>query len=90
MYSIGEKIMYGGTGVCIVEQITDVKLSGMDAETFCEQLLHRKKVAVVPGTAFGAAGEGCVRISYCYSLQHISEAMRRIREFLEELGVLPC
>ena len=67
-----------------------IGISGMDAETFCEQLLHRKKVAVVPGTAFGAAGEGCVRISYCYSLQHITEAMRRIREFLEELGVLPC
>ena len=43
-----------------------------------------KHVAVVPGTAFGDCGEGYVRISYCYSLKHITEAMNRLEAFLEE------
>ena len=61
-----------------------VKKTGMDSDTFCESLLREKRVAVVPGTAFGDCGEGYVRISYCYSLKHISEAMRRMRAFVEE------
>lgn len=56
----------------------------MDSDTFCESLLREKRVAVVPGTAFGDCGEGYVRISYCYSLKHITEAMRRMRAFVEE------
>ena len=61
-----------------------VKKTGMDSDTFCESLLREKRVAVVPGTAFGDCGEGYVRISYCYSLKQITEAMRRMRAFVEE------
>ena len=58
---------------------------GMTSEEFCERLLYSKKVALVPGTAFGESGEGYVRASYCYSLSHIKLALSRIKEFLEEL-----
>jgi aminotransferase len=57
----------------------------MTSEEFCEKLLFSKKVAIVPGNAFGDSGEGFVRASYCYSLPHIKEACRRIGEFLEEI-----
>lgn len=59
--------------------------TGLSCEEFCERLLYSKKVALVPGTAFGKSGEGHVRASYCYSLPHIREALSRIGEFLEEL-----
>lgn len=62
-----------------------IKSTGMTSEEFCEKLLYSKKVAVVPGTAFGDSGEGFVRASYCYSTEHISEAIKRIGEFLNEL-----
>ncbi len=62
-----------------------IKVSGMDSETFCETLLREKKVALVPGNAFGACGEGFVRASYCYSTSHIREALSRIEEFLKEI-----
>jgi aminotransferase len=62
-----------------------IKSTGLTSEEFCEKLLFSKKVALVPGTAFGNSGEGFVRASYCYSLDHIKEALRRIGEFLEEL-----
>ena len=62
-----------------------VQSTGMTSEEFCEKLLYSKRVAIVPGTAFGAGGEGFVRASYCYSTQHITEALRRIGEFLEEI-----
>lgn len=64
-----------------------IKGTGMDSETFCRRLLEEKHVAVVPGDAFGTCGEGYVRVSYCYSLQHITEAVQRIRAFLEENGL---
>ena len=63
-----------------------IAVTGMDSETFCERLLREKHVAVVPGTAFGECGEGFVRISYCYSIQHITEAMGRMEAFLAEHG----
>ncbi len=59
-----------------------ISSTGMSSEEFCERLLYAKKVALVPGTAFGASGEGFVRASYCYSLTHIKEAIRRIGEFV--------
>ena len=62
-----------------------IKVSGMSSEEFCEKLLYSKKVAVVPGTAFGESGEGFIRASYCYSVEHIKEAIARIGEFLNEL-----
>ena len=62
-----------------------IKRTGMTSEEFCEELLRSKKVAVVPGSAFGKSGEGFVRVSYCYSTEHIKEALSRIEEFLEEV-----
>lgn len=62
-----------------------IKSTGMTSEEFCERLLYSKKVAVVPGTAFGDSGEGFVRASYCYSVEHIKEAIERIGEFLKEI-----
>ncbi len=62
-----------------------IKSTGFTSEEFCEKLLYSKKVAVVPGTAFGASGEGYVRISYSYSTQHLLEALSRIKAFLTEI-----
>lgn len=64
-----------------------VAVTGLSSEEFCQKLLMEKHVAVVPGSAFGKCGEGYVRISYCYSLKHITEAMNRIEEFLKEHAV---
>ncbi|MBQ2286809.1 MAG: aminotransferase class I/II-fold pyridoxal phosphate-dependent enzyme [Acutalibacteraceae bacterium] len=62
-----------------------IKSTGLSSDEFCERLLYSKKVAVVPGTAFGESGEGFIRASYCYSVEHIKEAISRIGEFLKEL-----
>ena len=62
-----------------------IKSTGLTSEEFCERLLQEKHVAVVPGTAFGKGGEGFVRASYCYSPEHIIEALRRIDEFVKEI-----
>ena len=61
-----------------------IKSTGMTSDEFCEKLLYAEKVAVVPGTAFGQGGEGYIRASYCYSTEHISEALRRIGHFLKK------
>ena len=58
---------------------------GMSSEQFCERLLNEGKVAIVPGTAFGKGGEGYARISYAYSVKHITEAIERIERFVSEL-----
>lgn len=58
---------------------------GMGSEEFATSLLKAKKVAVVPGDAFGDCGEGFLRISYAYSLEELKVAIGRIREFIEEL-----
>ncbi len=65
-----------------------IQKTGMTSEEFCTALLMEKHVAVVPGSAFGACGEGFVRISYCYSIGHITEAMKRMRAFLESRNLL--
>ena len=62
-----------------------IKSTGLTSEEFCARLLEAKHVAIVPGTAFGKGGEGFVRASYCYSTEHIIEALRRIEEFVKEL-----
>lgn len=62
-----------------------IQSTGMTSEEFCEKLLYAKKVAVVPGTAFGDSGEGFIRASYCYSVEHIKEALSRMEEFLKEI-----
>lgn len=61
-----------------------IKSTGMASMEFCEKLINEKKIAVVPGSAFGASGEGYVRVSYAYSIAHLTTALDRIREFLEE------
>ena len=62
-----------------------IRSTGLSSSDFCEKLVYSKKVAVVPGNAFGDCGEGFVRVSYAYSLSHLREAIKRIGEFLEEL-----
>ena len=62
-----------------------IRSTGLSSEDFCEQLIYKEHVAVVPGPAFGACGEGFVRVSYSYSIRHITEALHRIEHFLEEL-----
>jgi aminotransferase len=62
-----------------------IKEFGMSSEEFCTELLKSKKVAVVPGTAFGECGEGFVRISYAYSIDNLKIALSRIKEFISEL-----
>lgn len=62
-----------------------IKSTGLSSEEFCERLLHEKEVAVVPGPAFGNCGEGYVRISYAYSVDHLHLALQRIEEFVKEV-----
>ncbi len=59
--------------------------AGMGCEKFCERLLYEAGVAIVPGTAFGACGEGYARISYAYSVAHIDKALKKIKGFTESL-----
>ncbi len=59
-----------------------IKATGMSSEEFAEKLLLEEQVAVVPGTAFGACGEGFVRCCYATSLSNIEEALRRIDRFV--------
>lgn len=61
-----------------------IKEFGMTSEEFADRLLHEEKVAVVPGTAFGASGEGFLRISYAYSIEDLKEALARLQAFLEK------
>ena len=58
---------------------------GLSSEEFCERLLHEHRCAIVPGTAFGASGEGFARISYAYSIKHITEALERMEHFTKKL-----
>lgn len=58
---------------------------GMTSEEFCEKLLKEYKVAIVPGTAFGASGEGYARISYAYSIEHIDEALDRMEKMVKDI-----
>ena len=62
-----------------------IQSTGLSSDEFCERLLCSERVAVVPGTAFGQGGEGFIRASYCYSTEHILEALSRIGRFLKTL-----
>ena len=62
-----------------------IKSTGLSSKDFCEKLVYSKKVAVVPGDAFGESGEGFIRVSYAYFLSQLKEALTRIGEFLEEI-----
>lgn len=59
-----------------------IQRTGLTSDVFCETLLKEEKVAVVPGTAFGASGEGFIRCSYAYSVEELKEALSRIERFV--------
>ena len=61
-----------------------IRSTGMTSEEFCETLLQKERVAVVPGDAFGDCGEGHVRISYSYSINYLKEALKRIQRFVRQ------
>lgn len=63
----------------------DITSTGLSSEEFCEKLLNEEQVACVPGTAFGESGEGHIRISYAYSLDHLIEACKRMERFVKKL-----
>ena len=65
-----------------------IKSTGLTSQEFCTRLLEEKHVAIIPGDAFGASGEGYCRVSYAYSVEHLTEALKRIREFLQENGLV--
>ena len=62
-----------------------IKEFGMTSDEFATRLLQEEKVAVVPGTAFGACGEGFLRISYAYSLENLKIALERMEHFINRL-----
>ena len=62
-----------------------IKEFGMTSDEFATRLLKEEKVAVVPGTAFGACGEGFLRISYAYSIDDLKKALARLEAFIERL-----
>ena len=59
-----------------------IKITGLSSEEFCEKLLDEENLAVVPGNAFGEAGEGYIRISYAYSLEEIKAAISKLESFI--------
>ena len=63
----------------------DLRKFGLSSDEFCNRLLHEFRCAIVPGTAFGESGEGFARISYAYSVKHITEALSRIEKFVATL-----
>lgn len=58
---------------------------GLSSEDFCKKLLDEKRVAIVPGDAFGSDCDGFARISYAYSIDHLTIALDRMEEFVKEL-----
>ena len=63
----------------------DIRPFGLSSDEFCNRLLYDYKCALVPGNAFGACGEGFARVSYAYSVKHLSMALERIEAFLKTL-----
>ena len=61
-----------------------IKITGLKSEEFCEKLLDEENLALVPGNAFGEAGEGYVRISYAYSLEEIKQALAKLENFIKK------
>ena len=62
-----------------------IRSSGLSSEEFCERFLREEKVAVIPGTAFGAGGEGYVRACYASSMRDLTESISRLDNFLQNL-----
>ena len=64
-----------------------VAVTGLDDETFCEDLLREQRLALIPGSAFGASGRGFVRASYATSEANIMRALERLERFLVKRGL---
>lgn len=60
-----------------------IKSTGLSSDEFCDRALREKRVAVIPGNAFGESGEGFIRCSYAYSIENINEALNRIESFIK-------
>lgn len=63
-----------------------IKKSKMKSLDFAKELLHKQRVALVPGVAFGPASEGFIRISYASSYENLKEAVHRMKRFIESKG----
>jgi len=61
-----------------------IKRTGLSSEEFCEKLLLEEKIALVPGVAFGRSGEGHLRVSYAYSVDHIKKALEGVKRFISK------
>ncbi len=64
-----------------------IESTGLTSEVFAERLLFQEKVAVVPGTAFGAGGEGHIRCSYATAIDKIEAALMRMKTFVDSLAL---
>jgi len=62
-----------------------IRNTGLSSEDFAERLLIEKRVAVVPGNAFGDCGEGYVRCSYALDIERLKEALDRIEDFVKSV-----
>ncbi len=62
----------------------DIRRTGLTSDQFCEKLLIEEHVAVIPGSAFGACGEGFVRICYAASMANIEEVLTRMDKFVKK------
>lgn len=62
-----------------------IRKTGLPSETFCERLLREHRVVAVPGTAFGASGEGYIRCSYATGVKQLTEALERMEKFVRSL-----
>lgn len=62
-----------------------IQSTGLTSMEFAKQLLKEQKVAVVPGTAFGACGEGYIRCCYATSMEDLKKALKKIKIFVEKL-----
>ena len=63
-----------------------IKKFGMTSEEFATKLLNEEKVAIVPGSAFGACGEGYLRVSYAYSIEDLKKALVKIQNFIDTIS----
>lgn len=63
-----------------------IRRSGMAEELFCDTLLKEEQVACIPGSAFGAGGEGYVRMAYATSFEKIERALERLHRFMQRHG----
>ncbi len=93
-YNRRRRYIYNGLGSIGIESFEpegafyiypDIRRFGLSSDAFCERLLYENRCAIVPGSAFGAGGEGFARISYAYSVKHITEALERIETFVKKL-----